>query len=363
MNDFLGCHKLELDTPALLLDLGAFERNLKKMQGFVDAHGVRLRPHFKAHRTPEIVRWQHQLGARGVTCAKLAEAEHLASLGFDDFLVANQVAGEIKLRRLAALSAASEVTVAADSEAGVRAMDQAARSAGVAFNVVIEVDLGMNRSGVAAGESTLALARTITGLPGLRFRGLMAYEGHLVDLALSEEKNARIRATIERLIETRRLLERSGIPVEIVSCGGTGSYHVTATCPGVTEIQAGTYGVGDTLFARAGSDFECAATVLATVTSRPTPDRAITDCGLKAIHPIVGLALARSHPNWKLQPLSAEHGRLVREGQGPDLRVGEKVEFEVFYADGTINLHERWFCLRDGRVEDIWEISGRGKSQ
>lgn len=363
MDDLIGCDKMDLDTPALLLDLDAFERNLRKMQGFLDSHGVRLRPHFKAHRTPEIVRWQHQLGARGVTCAKLAEAEHLATLGFDDFLIANQVIGKTKLRRLACLSQAVEVIVSLDSDAGVLETARVAQETGLILSVVIEIDLGMKRAGVALGGPTLALARRILDQKGLRFRGLMAYEGQLVDLPPSDDKNSRIRAIIGELMGTRQALEQSGIPVEIVSCGGTGSYYVTATCPGVTEIQAGTYSVGDTLFTKAGGGFECAATVLATVVSRPAPDRAITDCGLKALHPICGLALARSHPNWKLQPLSAEHGSLRREGDGPDLEIGDKVEFEVYYADGTINLHERWHCHREGRIEEIWEISGRGKSQ
>ncbi len=363
MTSHIGLQKSELDTPALLLDLDDFEKNLVRMQSYLDEHSVSLRPHFKAHRTPDITRRQIERGAKGVTCAKLGEAEHLASLGFDNLLVANQVAGDIKLKRLAELSKTTEVIVAVDSEELVDATDVAARENGTTIDLIIEVDLGMSRCGVTPFEPTVSLAKTITDKHHLRFRGLMGYEGHLVDLPPGGKKDSQIRSTVELLTGTAEQLKQENIPVEIVSSGGTGSYHVTATCPGVTELQCGSYFVGDTMFSNCGADFEPAGSILGTVVSCPETDRVVTDCGMKTLQSQFGMPVMRSHPGWELQPLSAEHGQLKRVGDGADIKIADRIEFDIFYCDGNINLHEQWFCMRNERVEDVWEISGRGKSQ
>jgi D-serine deaminase-like pyridoxal phosphate-dependent protein len=280
----------DIPTPALLLDLDRFDRNLRAAAAHVRAAGKQLRPHAKTHKCPEIARRQVAAGATGVVCAKLAEAEVMAASGISGLLISTEVVGDEKIGRLMRLLDHDPgVLVVVDHPDNVRDLAHAARAAGHVLGVLVDVDVGGRRTGTGPGEPALALARAVAAAPSLRFRGLQGYAGqcaHIVGWAARRE--AAVKA-MTPLIETRRLLEARGIPVEIVSGGSTGTYDIDSDLEGLTELQCGSYCVMDLDYLRIGgrtgdrlTDFEMALTVLATVVSVPAPDLAIVDAGLKA---------------------------------------------------------------------------------
>ena len=357
------CHKSELDTPALLLDLPTLDGNIRKMTDLLQGTGVGIRSHFKAHRTPEISRRQIAAGSLGVTCAKLGEAELLAEEGLNGFLIANEVVGAPKWRRLARLAERAEVMVGVDNPWVATEMGRHAVEVGSTVGVLVDVDSGMSRCGVPPGTPALDLARRVAETPGLQLRGVMTYEGHTV-MESPDGKEAAIRAAVSQATESAALIRADGLPCPVVSAGGTGSFMATARCPGVTELQCGTYAVMDVLFREhAHAPFDYALSVLATVISRPTPGRAVTDGGKKALHPSFGMSPPRNLPGATLTALHSEHGILELEGAAQDLRVGALVEFIPYYVEGTMNLYDRVYVLQDERVVDVWAISGRGRSQ
>lgn len=348
----------------MIVDLDLLEKNIKKMADFFADKPAKLRPHFKAHRCPDITRLQIQAGNTvGITCAKLAEAEHLAELGFDHLLVANQIAGQEKIERFARVCKRGvDVIVAVDSMALARAMDRAGRAHRTRLNVLLEVNIGMNRCGLPPGDELRRLARFCSTAKGLRMRGLMGYEGHLVGKPAGQEKERLVREALAILTGCAQELRAEGIPVEIVSAGGTGTYWITGAYPGITEVQAGSYCLMDPAFLRAGADFELAATVLVTIISRPAPDRAIGDAGLKSIHPLLGMPLVKSLQGATVERLNAEHTYIKLPASSARPRVGDKIELYVPYVDGTFNLYDRIYGVRKNNVEKVWSISGRCKS-
>ena len=229
------------------------------------------------------------------------------------------------------------------------------------LRVLIEVDIGMGRCGVLPGEPALALAQRIVASPGLRFEGLMGYEGHTVMIKDPEERRAKTEASLKLLVDTADLLRQHGIPVPIVSSGGTGTYFITGRYPGVTEIQAGSYITMDSQYREeVGIDFAYGLTVLATVVSVRGPDRAEIDAGLKTLTRDFGLPEVIDPPGWELVGLSEEHGHLRRAGGAP-LKPGDKVEIVPNHGCTTINLHDEYHVLRRGVLEAVWPIAARGK--
>ena len=274
----------EIPTPALVVDVPAMERNLKRMHEFYAGSTCKIRPHFKAHKTPEVARRQLAAGAcSGLTCATVAEAEVVLAEGLtDDVLIANEVVGPGKAARVAALNRRADVKVAVDSEYGLEDIARAARDASVEVGVLVDVDVGLPRCGVAPGEPALELARRVDATEGVRLRGMMGYEGHVVAIEDREEREARAAKAMDRLLSSVRMVRDAGLPCEIVSAGGTGTYDITGRIEGITEIQAGSYALMDTAYAKLDIPFELAFTVLGTVLSRPRPDRCVTDAGHKA---------------------------------------------------------------------------------
>jgi D-serine deaminase-like pyridoxal phosphate-dependent protein len=353
----------ECDTPALLVDLDVLERNLDRMARFLEGTGCSIRPHFKAHRMLEVCRRQAARGARGITCAKLAEAELLAANGFDGLLIANEVAGPHKWRRLAELAGCCDVTVAVDDLEVARRTAAAAREHGSTVGFLIDLNAGMDRCGVEPGPAAVELACRCAELPGLRFRGLMAYEGHVVMLPRAE-KEAACRGAVRQLTSTAELCREAGLDVSVVSAGGTGSWDITARCPGVTELQCGTYALMDVLFhEQAGAPFDYACTVLSTVISRPAPERAVTDAGKKALHPSFGMSRPVGLAGAELTALHSEHGLLRLEPEAEGLKVGDQVRFIPYYLEGTVNLYDWTYAVRGGQVLERWKVDGRGLSQ
>ncbi len=357
----IGTPKAELDTPALCLDIEAVEANIQRMADAFRDGPVRLRPHAKTHKSPLLAQMQLAAGAIGITCAKLGEAEVMAAAGIKDILIANQIVGTSKIARLVNLAAYTEVMVAVDDVANAAELDAAAQAKGIRLRVLIELNIGMDRCGVLPGEPALALARRITASPGLRLEGLMGYEGHTVFIQDPDERRGKTEASVKLLVDTADLLRRDGIPVSIVSSGGTGTSLITGRYPGVTEIEVGSYITMDSQYREeVGIDFAYGLTVLATVTSVRSPDRAIIDAGLKTVTRDFGLPRLIAPPGWELVDLSEEHGHLHRTGGAP-LKIGDKVELVPNHGCTTINLHDEYHVIRGGVLEAVWPIAARGK--
>jgi D-serine deaminase-like pyridoxal phosphate-dependent protein len=354
----------EIDTPALLLRRPVLERNIAKMAARFHATPLRLRPHFKSNKCLHIAHLQLAAGAVGITCAKLGEAEALIDGGVSDILIANQIVGPLKIARLMELRRRADVMVAVDDAANVAQLSAAASVAGLELRVLVEVDVGMGRCGVRPGEPALALARAVAGSPGLRFMGLQAYEGHLQEVTPYEERRRRAQEDMQKAIDTRRLIEAAGLPVAIVSGVGTGTHTISGKLEGIDELQVGSYATMDAEYARVGgADFEHALSVLATVVSRPAPDVAIIDVGLKAITPEFGLPLVR-RDGAEYTEFSEEHGTLTLSDAAQGLSVGDKVELIPSHGCTTCNLYDVMHVL-DGedRFVELWPIEGRGKAQ
>jgi D-serine deaminase-like pyridoxal phosphate-dependent protein len=362
----IGTAKDQLDTPSLLLDLDRFERNATRLATALKNAGVAWRPHTKAAKSPFLAARQIELGAIGVTCAKVSEAEVMVEHGITSVLIANELASRHKLDRLARLQERAEVFACADSEDHVELAAAAGLAAGVDIPLLVELDIGMHRAGVGPGAPARDLARSIERRRGVRFAGLMGYEGHLLTMWPAAKQETAVRESIGHLITTRDLIERDGIRVAIVSGGGSGSYRATARVTGMTEIQAGGACFMDLFYADechlAEEGYEFALTVLAMVTSRPTHDRAITDAGFKTLSTRDGVPpRAIGLDDVVLASLSAEHGSLELGPAAPDLRVGQRVELIPDYSDTTTFLHEQFVGLRDGRVERVIPLLGRGR--
>ncbi|MEK6234395.1 MAG: alanine racemase [Planctomycetales bacterium] len=281
----LGCGKDAIDTPSLCVDLDVMDANMNAVMATCREHGVAWRPHAKGHKVPAIARRQIELGALGITCAKLGEAEVMAAGGDQDILIANLIVGPHKLRRLVELRRRADPIVCVDHPDQVDALSSAFHEAGLELRTFIETDVGLHRAGVAPGQPTLRLARQVVSKPGLRLAGIMGYEGHLLTVPDLNEKRERIRQALGELVATKQLLEADGSPCPLVSAGGTGSYRFTVEVPGVTEIQAGGAIFMDAHYRHNCQvpDLQYALTVLTTIVSRPTPDRAVIDAGRKTL--------------------------------------------------------------------------------
>jgi D-serine deaminase-like pyridoxal phosphate-dependent protein len=351
----------DLDTPSLLLDWPACRRNLLKMADFYRGRPAQLRPHFKNHKCPELARLQLDAGsAVGITFAKLSEADALVACFPTDVLIANQVVGPQKMAPL--LDLAEQVPcirVAVDSMEQVRPIAQAAGPASVTIGVLVEIDIGMGRCGLPPGPPALELVKQMQGLKGVRFDGLQAYEGHLVDTPIMEERQRRTREAMKLAVETRRLIEAAGIPVRVVSGGSTSTYSITGTIEGIDEIQAGTYATMDWMYRRLTPEFELALSVLATVISRPKPDVAVLDVGLKGLGHEFGPPRPKAMiDSTDIRCSLAEEHCIV---SGPvDWRVGQKIELIPSHSCTTCALYECMQVHGNGRVIDKWIIDGAG---
>lgn len=363
-NPLAGMSKLALDTPALLVDLDVMEANIARIAATCRANGVGWRPHVKGQKTIEIVQKEIAAGAIGITCAKLGEAEIFAAAGVPSILIANQVVGPAKMARLLAVTALADVIVAVDSPDHVRELGAAFRDSGRRLGVLVEVDIGMGRAGVPPGDAVVALARQVAAEPGLAFRGVMGWESHAVTIADPSEKAATVAAAIRLLTGSAEACRKAGLPVAIVSCGGTGTFPYSAGEPGVTEIQAGGGIFSDNLYRQSFHvDLPCALTVLATVTSRPAPDRVILDAGKKSMSSDAAAPSPLGIGPVRAVRLSAEHATVELAEPSPLPRIGDKVEFVVGYSDTTVHLHDEIVGVRGGVVEGIYRVAARGRSR
>ena len=361
----IGCLKQDFDTPALCIDLDRLEANTRSMAEACRSRNVAWRPHEKCHKTPAIAHLQQRAGAIGVTCGKVSEAEVMAAGGIRDILVANMVVGERKWERVAALTRWADPIIACDHFAQVEPLAAICQQRGVAPRVIIEVDIGLHRVGAQPGRDTLELAQAISKLKGVKFAGIMGYEGHLLRVEDPAEKKKQIGESIGTLVSCRDQVLKAGLCCDLVSCGGTGSYLVTLDCPGITEIQAGGGIFMDPMYREVChvDALEYALTVLATVVSRPMKDRAVLDAGRKTFNGDFGAPKLVGSPDAVVTRMSAEHCELQLGPQSQDLKIGDKVEIVVGYGDFTTVLHDEFYGFRKDRLEVIWPILGRGMIQ
>ncbi len=362
----------EIPTPALLLDLDRFERNIQNMAAHIAAAGKKLRPHAKTHKCPEIARRQVAAGAIGVCVAKVGEAEVMAAAGIRNLLITTEVVGPEKIGRLiGVLRRQPETLVVVDHPDNVRELGEAMAKAGLVLNVLVDVDVGGRRTGTQPGEPALELGRRVMAQPALHLRGLQGYAGQCAHVMGFEERRRTSRRWMSRLMKTRDLFEKHGLPVDVVTGGSSGTFNIDSELEGLTELQSGSYCVMDLDYRRIGSprgaaydDFEMALTVLTTVVSVPSAEMAMVDAGFKAFstdRPFVPEAV--EWPGVEYSWAGDEHGRLMATEPGRLPRLGQLIEFFPPHCDPTINLYDRIYAMRGDTVEAVWEVAGRGRSQ
>ncbi len=359
----IGSTLSSLDTPALWVDLDQFERNIVHFVDYFRAAGVKWRPHTKGIKIPALAQMMIDAGAIGVTCAKLSEAEVMVAGGIKDVLIANQVVGETKVARLAYLNRRASVMAAVDSLENARQISAAAERLHISIPVLAEIDLGMRRCGVEPGRAAVEFCSSVAKLPGIRFFGLMGWEGHVVKIEDRAEKKAETGKAVGLLVTSAALCRDAGLPVTIVSCGGTGSYTITSHIPGVTEIQAGGGVFGDVTYQRWGAGTQPSLFIAATIISHASPDRAVIDAGRKAMNVEYSLPAVKDCPGVRLDHCTAEHGILSLEPAVAKVQVGDRIDLTAGYEDLTVFLHDQLFGVRAGRVEAVWDVQGRGKLQ
>jgi D-serine deaminase-like pyridoxal phosphate-dependent protein len=353
---------LDIPTPALIVDVRALDRNIARMASFFAAGPCRLRPHFKAHKTPEIARRQLAAGScAGLTCATVAEAEVAAGL-CPDLLLANEVVSADKCARVAALARGVAVTVAVDSAVGLDALASAARSVGVTLGVLVDINVGQDRCGLEPGDAAIALARRAAATGGVTLRGVMGYEGHLQPLRDRAERDARTREAMHRLVETARRIRTEGLPCDVVSGGGTGTFDISGRIDGVTEIQAGSYALMDSDYTSVGVPFEQAFTVLGTIVSRPAPDRCVADCGHKALTKDHGLPAVKDMDGAQVIALNDEHATIALP-ESSTVAIGERIQLVPSHTDPTVNLHDVFYAVEGDCVVGVWPIVARGYAE
>ncbi|MEO8678965.1 MAG: DSD1 family PLP-dependent enzyme [Vicinamibacterales bacterium] len=359
----------EIPTPALLLDLDAFESNIARMAGHLRERKRGFRPHGKTHKCPQVAQALIKAGAVGICAARLSEAEVFADHGIRGLLITTAVVGAPKIARAIELAArAPDTMFCVDNEQNLRDLNDAARVRGI--TVHLAVDLFFGRTGIPPGAPALDLVRTIASLSNVAFAGLQSYDGAAAHTAPFDARAARTRGTMAQAIETRRLIENDGIACPMVTGGSTGTYRVDSEIEGMTELQPGSFVFMDMEYGQIGGpngteyrDFKNALTVVTTVVSRPSAF-AVVDGGFKAFstdRPFtpqpVGLAGARYE--WA----GDEHGRLFLADGAGGVKVGDRIEFIPPHCDPTVNLYDHIHALRGDRLEAVWPIAARGKSQ
>lgn len=354
-----------LETPCLILDLDQFEKNLELARASLKDSGVALRPHAKSHKCPEIARRQIGLGAVGVCCQKVSEAEVFVEAGISDVMVSNQVVGAKKISRLVALAKQAAVSVAVDNADNARDLHAAAIDAGVKLDVFIEIEVGMNRCGIAPGAPALELARVIHGLWGLRLCGLQAYHGAAQHWRTLAERKTAIGKAVELARQTRALIEQDGIACPRITGAGTGSYLLEAQSGVYNEVQPGSYVFMDVDYGKNDWDhsgmppFGQSLFVLTSVMSASREGHAVCDAGLKASSVDSGLPVVADRKDVEYARASDEHG-VLKLAPGVRLALGEKLKLIPGHCDPTVNLYDEIVCIRKSKVESIWPISARG---
>lgn len=358
----------ELETPAVIIDLDVMERNLSRMADYCRANNIRLRPHTKSHKIPELAQAQIRSGATGITVAKIGEAEVMINAGMTDILIAYPIVGQDKARRLAELAERANITVSLDSEEAARSISEAASAQKVTVGILVEIDVGFGRCGIANENELLALAQKVSDLPGLEFKGLMFFPGQFV---AGEEKRAALRHDVNDLLSrTLETFERAGVPVATISGGSTPTAREGHLFCGVNEIRPGMYIFNDRNMVGVGvaEVNDCALSVVVTVVSNSVSGRAIIDGGSKTFSSDrylagdgQGFGLIKEDIDALLEGFSEEHGHLNIRNSKRQFRVGERLTVIPNHVCSTVNMHNEVYGVRGDRVETVWQVAGRGK--
>lgn len=366
-----GMDEKDIQTPCLILDLDALERNIRKMGDYAKAHGMRHRSHGKMHKSVDVQKLQERLGgAVGVCCQKVSEAEVFVRGGIKDVLVSNQVRDPAKIDRLARLpKLGSRIIVCVDDLANVAELSAAAQRHGTQLECFVEIDCGAGRCGVTTTEAVVTIAQAIAAAPGLKFTGIQAYQGAMQHMDRYEDRKAKLDSAIAMVKSAVAGLEAVGLKPELVSGGGTGSYYFESASGVYNELQCGSYAFMDADYGRIldkdgqridQGEWENALFILTSVMSHAKADKAIVDAGLKAQSVDSGLPVIFGRSDVKYIKCSDEHG-VVEDPQGV-LRVNDKLRLIPGHCDPTCNVHDWYVGVRGGKVESLWPVSARGKA-
>ena len=358
-----GQQKSDTETPSLCLDLCRFDANLTNVSRIVRSSGKNWRPRAACHKSPEIASRQLAAGAIGITCAKVSEAEVFASAGIRDILIADLPAGIRQIRRIAALCRGVDLVVACDHYVQAATLSAECTRQGVTCRTLVNINIGMNQTGVRPGHDAFQLARGIERLPGLKLAGIMGCEGHLLSMTSVDEKRKSIDAALGILAHTQDAFTRNGICCDIVSAGGTGSFRQSLLCEVLTEVQAGGAIFGDPFHSTMpdSEGFQPALTVLSTIVSRPAFDRAVIDAGRHAITADFHPPVVKDWPDAKIVMHTAEYIVFELGPVSRELRIGDQIELIVADSEFTTMLHDQIHCFREDRLEAIWPLVARGK--
>ena len=368
----IGMAYEDIQTPCLILDLDALERNVKKMGDYARAHNMRHRAHGKMHKSVDVLKLQmEQGGAIGVCCQKVSEAEVFARAGIKEILVSNQVRDPAKIDRLAQLPKISggSVIVCVDDVANIADLSKAAQKHGTTLGIFVEIDCGAGRCGVTTTPAVVEIAKAAAAAPGLRFVGIQAYQGAMQHMDSYEDRKAKLDVAIAMVKDAVEALKQEGLEPELVSGGGTGSYYFDSNSGVYNELQCGSYAFMDGDYGRIHDqngkridqgEWENALFILTSVMSHAKPDKAICDAGLKVQTLDSGLPFIYGRDDVKYIKCSDEHG--VIEDKNGVLKVNEKLRLVTGHCDPTCNVHDWYVGVRGGKVETLWPVSARGKA-
>jgi D-serine deaminase-like pyridoxal phosphate-dependent protein len=367
-----GVSKWEIDTPALCVDLDTMEKNVATMQASLKKLGLPSRPHAKTHKCAALAKYQLSTGSIGICCAKLSEAEAMVANGVDKILMTTANPSKNKIRRAMALRKGhSNFIQAVDEEQNARDLSAAAKEAGVVADVVIDVAVGA-RTGIPAGEGVVALGQLIDKLPNLKLRGMLSYDGGVQHAKGFANRKERALKTIAPNAETFQMLKKAGLNMEIFSGGGTGTYNIMHEVPGFTDVQVGSYVFMDMQYLAIGSesgdevysDFGPSLTVITTVLNNRFPNRLTTDAGTKALTLNTPPPRVIGEPGMEYSAGSDEFGGIrFTTPPSKEYKIGDKLELIVPHCDPVVNEYDQMYGIRKDRVEVVWEITARGKSQ
>ena len=366
-----GMDEKDIQTPCLILDLDALERNIRKMGDYAKAHGMRHRVHGKMHKSVDVAKLQERLGGSvGVCCQKVSEAEVFVRGGIKDVLVSNQVRDPAKIDRLAKLpKLGSDIIVCVDDLENVGDLSAAAVRHGTELGVLVEIDVGAGRCGVSTSQDVVAIARAVEAAPGLSFKGIQAYQGAMQHLDSYEARKEKLDAAVDQVRDAVTALKSVGIEPELVSGGGTGSYYFESNSGVFNELQCGSYAFMDADYGRIldkdgnridRGEWENALFILTSVMSHAKPHLAVVDAGLKAQSVDSGLPFVYGRDDVKYIKCSDEHG--VVEDNGGVLKINDKLRLVPGHCDPTCNVHDWYVGVRNGKVETLWPVSARGKA-
>ncbi len=366
-----GMDEADIQTPCLILDLDALERNIKKMGDYAKAHGMRHRAHGKMHKSVDVLKLQQELGAAcGVCCQKVSEAEVFARGGIKDVMVSNQVTDPAKIDRLARMpKLGARILVCVDDPENVAALSAAAQKHGTELEALVEIDCGAGRCGVSTTQDVVNIAKLIDAAPNLKFAGIQAYQGAMQHLDLYADRKTKIDAAIAQVADAVQGLKSNGLVCDIVGGGGTGSYYFESTSNVYNELQCGSYAFMDADYGRIldetgkridDGEWENALFILTSVMSHSKADKAIVDAGLKAQSVDSGLPVVYGRIDVEYLKCSDEHG-VVSDPNGA-LKVNDKLKLVPGHCDPTCNVHDWYVGVRNGKVETLWPVSARGKA-